>query len=83
MKNLLLRSLENEEPYHWETLRGPSGASESSITFASQKPIFFFLVMVYDRVGDGYKQSYETFGLVRSRFHATSHLKIETKEFSM
>ena len=39
--------------------------------------------MVYDRVGDGDKHSYETFGLVRSRFHAASHIQIETKEFSM
>ena len=33
-------------------------------------------VMVYDIVGDGDKHSYETFGLGRPRFHATSHLKI-------
>ena len=39
--------------------------------------------MVYDRVGDGNKQSYETFGLGIPRFHATSHLKIEGKEFFM
>ena len=37
--------------------------------------------MVYDRVGDGDKHSYETFGFVSPRFHATSHLKIKAKEF--
>ena len=37
--------------------------------------------MVYDRVGDGDKHLYETFGLERPQFHATSHLKIEAKQF--
>ena len=46
------------------------------MTFASQKTLFFFLVMVYDRVADRDKHSHETFGLGKSRFHATSHLKI-------
>ena len=43
--------------------------------------LFGFLSMVYDRVGDGDKISKENFGLRRSRFHATSHLKIEDKVF--
>ena len=37
--------------------------------------------MVYDRVGDGDKFSYENFGPARPRFHATNHLKTEAKEF--
>ena len=57
-----------------KTLRGPTGLS---INFASQKTLFFFLVMVYDRVGGGDKHSYEIFDLGRSRFHATIHLEIE------
>ena len=51
------------------------------MTLASQKTLFFFLVMVYDRAGDGDKHSYETFGLGRSHVYATSHLKFEVKEF--
>ena len=43
--------------------------------------LFGFLLMVYDRVGDGDKISKENFGLRRPRFHATSHLKIEDKVF--
>ena len=43
--------------------------------------LFGFLVMVYDRVGDGDKFSNGNFGLGRPRFHGTSHLKIETKVF--
>ena len=43
--------------------------------------IFGFLVMVYERVGDGDKFSSEKFGLRRSRFQGTSHLKIENKVF--
>ena len=39
--------------------------------------------MVYDRVCDEDKHSYETFGLGRPRFYATSHLKIEAKQFFM
>ena len=50
-----------------------------SFRFALQKALFRFLVMIYDRVGDGDKFSYENFGLGRPRFHATSHLNIETK----
>ena len=37
--------------------------------------------MVYGRKSDGDKHSYEIFGLGRPHFHATSHLKIEAKEF--
>ena len=37
--------------------------------------------MVYDRLGDVDKFSYKDFGLGRPRFHASSHLKIEAKEF--
>ena len=32
--------------------------------------------MVYDRVDDGDKHTYETFGLGRPRFHATRNLKL-------
>ena len=35
--------------------------------------LFGFLVMVYDRVGNGDKLSRENFGLGRPRFHATSY----------
>ena len=38
--------------------------------------------MVYDRVGDGDKFSNENFGLGRSRFYGTSHLKLKLKHFS-
>ena len=37
------------------TLRGYSGASGPSLTLTSQETVFFLLVMVYDRVGDGDK----------------------------
>ena len=53
------------------------------MTFASQKILLFFLVMKYDRVGDGDEHSYETFCLGRPRFHATSHLKNEDEKFFM
>ena len=43
--------------------------------------LFGFLVMSYDRVGDGDKFSEENFGLGMPRFHATCHLKIEAKVF--
>ena len=43
--------------------------------------LFGFLVMVYYRVGNGNKFSYENFGLGRPRFYATSHLKIEAEVF--
>ena len=36
---------------------------------AAQRTIFDFLVMVYDRVGDGDKFLYENVGVGRFRFH--------------
>ena len=48
---------------------------------AAKKTLFGFLVMAYDRVGDGDKFSYENFGLGKPRFHATIHFKIEAKVF--
>ena len=54
------------------------------MTFSPQKTLFGFLVMVYGRVGDGDKFSYENFGFRRPYFlcfYATSHSKIEAKEF--
>ena len=51
---------------------GPSRASEPSITFTLQKSLFGFLIILYHRVGDGDKFSYENFGLRRPRFYATS-----------
>ena len=53
------------------------------MAFASQKTLLFFLVVVYDRVGDGDEHSQETFGLGMPNFHATSQLKIDAKEFFM
>ena len=50
------------------------------MTFATQKALSGFAVMAYDKVGDGDKFSYESFGLGRPSFHATSHLKVEAKE---
>ena len=50
------------------------------MTCAPGKYLFGFFVMVYDRVGGGDKFSYKNFGLGRSHFYATSHLKIETRE---
>ena len=41
------------------------------MAFTLQKTLFFSLVMVFDRVGDGDKHSYETFCLLIPRFHAT------------
>ena len=64
-----------------ENLRGCFSSTLN--VFPLQKTLIYFLVMVYDRVGDGDKHSYETFGLGRPCFHATSHLKIEAKEFFM
>ena len=51
--------------------------------FCIPKISFFFLVIVYDRVGDADKHSFETFGLGRAGFYAASHLKIEVKQFFM
>ena len=51
------------------------------MTFASQKTFFCFLIMIYDRVGDGDKFSSENFGLRRPHFDVNSHLKVEVNEF--
>ena len=51
------------------------------MTFVPQKPLFGLLLMVYDRVGDEDKFSYESFIFGRPRFHAANHFKIEVKEF--
>ena len=64
-----------------KTLRGRF--SRTLNVFPLQKTLIYFLVIVYDRVGDGDKHSFETFALGRPRFHASSHLKIEAKEFFM
>ena len=53
---ILLRNLKR-------TLREPSGASEPLITFLSKKNLFFFLVMVYDRVSDRDKHSMKRLAL--------------------
>ena len=42
-----------------------------------KKTLFGFLVMVYDRVGDGDKFSNENLSLARPCFHGTNHLKIK------
>ena len=42
------------------------------MTFASQISLFFFLVMVYDRVGDGDKHSYETQVIRRNQAYFSS-----------
>ena len=52
------------------------------MTFVPQINLFGFLVMVYDRVGDGDEISKKNFGLGRPGFHATSNLKIEAKVLS-
>ena len=59
----------------WQELQDPQWLLRRKLT------LFGFLIMVYDRVGDGDKVSEEDFGLGRSRSHATSHLKIEAKVF--
>ena len=52
--------------------------------FCIAKNLFIlFSVLLYDTVGDGDKYSFETFGFGRPHFQATSHFKIEAKEFSM
>ena len=45
------------------------------------KNSFYYLVMVYDRVGDGDKLSFENVGRGRPRFHAIINLKIEAQGF--
>ena len=54
---------------------------DNAINDDPKKILFDFLVMVYDRVGDGDKFSNENLGLGRPRFHGTNHLKIETQVF--
>ena len=51
-----MKAKENPE----RTLREPAGPSGTSMTFASQKVLLFFLIKVYDRVSDGDKHVYET-----------------------
>ena len=62
----------NEDP---QDLQDPHWLLRRELT------LFGFLVMVYDRVGDGDKISKENFDLGRPRFHVTSHLKIEAEVF--
>ena len=76
-RNLLLWQLKR-------TLREPAGASGTSITFTSQKVLLFYLVMVYDRAGDGDKHAYETLvleGLVFV-FMLPVNKKLKPKNFS-
>ena len=58
-----------------QELQGPQGFLRRELT------LFGFLLMLYDRVVDGDNIPKENFGLGRSRFHATSHLKIEAEVF--
>ena len=51
------------------------------MTFALQKALFGSLIMVYDRVSDGYKFSHQKFGLGKPLCYATSHLKVEATIF--
>ena len=51
------------------------------MTFAPQKIILEYLVMVYDRVGDQDKFSDKNLELGKPCIYDTSHLKIEAKEF--
>ena len=57
-------------------------ASGLLITFTPQKNSFGFLVMMYDKVGDGDRFSYKKFGLGRSRFYATVTQKLKLKNFA-
>ena len=49
------------------------------MAFTPQRTLFGFLVMVYDRVGDGDKFLNEHVALERPLFHATSELKIKAR----
>ena len=62
----------NEDP---QDLQDPHWLLRRELT------LFGFLVMVYDRVGDGDKISKENFDLGRPHFHVTSHLKSEAEVF--
>ena len=50
------------------------------MTFAPQRTLFGFLVMVYGKVGGWGKFLYDNFGLEKPHFHATSHVKLKLKE---
>ena len=50
--------------------------------FAPQKTLFDFLVIVYNRVGDGENFSYKNSGLGSPRFHATVTKKLKQNNFS-
>ena len=54
------------ENFQW----GLSRASRPWMTFAQQKTLFTFFVIVYDRVSDEDKFSYENCGVGGPRFHA-------------
>ena len=47
--------------------------------FCAAKSVFGFLVMVYDRVGNGDKFSFENFALGKPRFHVIVTLKLRQK----
>ena len=47
------------------------------MTFAPQKTLCGFLVMIYDRVCDGHKVSCKNFGLGRPFFYTTDTLKLK------
>ena len=64
----------NEDP---QELQDPQWLLSHKLT------LFGFLLMVYDRVGDGHKISKENFGYGRSCFHAPSHLKIKAEIFAL
>ena len=49
--------------------------------FCTKKKNFFLLVIVYDKVGDGYKFLYHNYDLAKSLFHATSKLKVNANNF--
>ena len=51
------------------------------MTYAPQITLFGILVMVYNIFVDEDKFLYENFGFRRPRFHANTHLRIETTEF--
>ena len=74
-RNLLLWKLKR-------TLREPAGASGTSMTFTLQKSLLFYLVMVYDRVGDGDKHAYETLVLEDLVFILPVTKKVKLKNFS-
>ena len=59
----------------------PQELQDSRWLLRRKKTFFGFLVVVYDREADGDKFSNANFGLGKSRFHATSHLKVEAKVF--